>query len=231
MQVPFGYAGGIYDRDTKLVRFGARDYDPEISRWTSKDPIGFGGGQGNLYQYVGGDCVNFIDPSGLEPLKECKNNQPLFKNKKIDAEAKRLADKKISTEPRIAKQECEWGTMIEARNELKAPANSKIPDWEGEPGRVQCGETGAVGIDSSGSLYHEPVADIHSHPPSKGPLLFSDSEERYEGVTNADVQLADQSCLPSYIFDSTGEVKKYIPDPTIPKAQRFIVVRPALRPD
>jgi uncharacterized protein RhaS with RHS repeats len=25
---PFGYAGGIYDRDTGLVRFGARDYNP-----------------------------------------------------------------------------------------------------------------------------------------------------------------------------------------------------------
>jgi hypothetical protein len=26
---PFGFAGGLYDRDLKLLRFGARDYDPE----------------------------------------------------------------------------------------------------------------------------------------------------------------------------------------------------------
>jgi len=29
---PFGFAGGLYDRDTNLVRFGARDYDPETGR-------------------------------------------------------------------------------------------------------------------------------------------------------------------------------------------------------
>jgi RHS repeat-associated protein len=61
---PFGFAGGLYDADTGLVRFGARDYDPEVGRWTAKDPIGFGGGQANLYEYVGGDSVNNVDPSG-----------------------------------------------------------------------------------------------------------------------------------------------------------------------
>jgi len=62
---PFGFAGGIYDRDTKLVRFGARDYDPEVGRWTAKDPIRFLGGDANLYGYVVGDPVNFVDPGGL----------------------------------------------------------------------------------------------------------------------------------------------------------------------
>lgn len=61
---PFGFAGGHYDRDTSLVRFGARDYDPSTGRWTAKDPLGFGGGQANLYAYVGNDPLNFVDPSG-----------------------------------------------------------------------------------------------------------------------------------------------------------------------
>jgi RHS repeat-associated protein len=49
---PFGFAGGLQDPDTKLVRFGARDYDPETGRWTTKDPIRFAGGDANLYGYV-----------------------------------------------------------------------------------------------------------------------------------------------------------------------------------
>ncbi len=64
---PFGFAGGIYDGDTKFTRFGARDYDTEIGRWTSKDPILFDGGGTNLYGYVLNDPINFIDINGLEP--------------------------------------------------------------------------------------------------------------------------------------------------------------------
>jgi RHS repeat-associated protein len=63
-KVPFGFAGGLYDQDTQLVRFGYRDYDAFSGRWTAKDPIGFAGGDGNLYGYVLGDPVNFVDPTG-----------------------------------------------------------------------------------------------------------------------------------------------------------------------
>ena len=62
---PFGFAGGMYDSDTGLTRFGARDYDAEVGRWTSKDPISFAGGDSNLYGYVLNDPVNLVDPLGL----------------------------------------------------------------------------------------------------------------------------------------------------------------------
>ena len=41
---PFGFAGGLADDSTKLVRFGARDYEPGVGRWTGKDPARFLGG-------------------------------------------------------------------------------------------------------------------------------------------------------------------------------------------
>ena len=63
---PFGFAGGLYDRDTGLVRFGARDYDPVSGRWTAKDPIGFGGRHPNLYTYASADPINRIDANGLQ---------------------------------------------------------------------------------------------------------------------------------------------------------------------
>ncbi len=73
--VPFGFAGGLYDRDTKLVRFGYRDYDPETGRWTAKDPILFAGGDTNLYGYCLNDPINFVDPPGLESLGESIGRQ------------------------------------------------------------------------------------------------------------------------------------------------------------
>ena len=65
---PFTFAGGLYDQDTKLIRFGARDYNPVTGRWMQKDPIGFSGGDTNLYRYVNNDPVNFIDPMGRKMI-------------------------------------------------------------------------------------------------------------------------------------------------------------------
>jgi RHS repeat-associated protein len=64
--MPFGFAGGVYDADTRLVRFGARDLDPLVGRWTSKDPIRFDSADvPNMYLYSNADPANRKDSTGL----------------------------------------------------------------------------------------------------------------------------------------------------------------------
>jgi len=63
--VPFGFAGGLHDRDTGLVRFGFRDYESDIGRWSAKDPVGFWGGDIDLYGYCLSDPINWLDSVGL----------------------------------------------------------------------------------------------------------------------------------------------------------------------
>ena len=62
---PFGFAGGLHEPLGGLVRFQARTYDPFVGRFLSRDPLGFAGGQVNLYQYALGDPINNVDPTGL----------------------------------------------------------------------------------------------------------------------------------------------------------------------
>ena len=76
---PFGFAGGLYDPQTRLVRFGARDYDARIGRWMSRDPIAFPDlrpcGGSNLYLYACGAPTSDLDPSGLAVDIKCGAGQ------------------------------------------------------------------------------------------------------------------------------------------------------------
>lgn len=59
------WVGKQYDRETGLIEMGVRPYDPMDGRFLSRDPIGFEGGDVNLFAYVGNNVINKIDPSGL----------------------------------------------------------------------------------------------------------------------------------------------------------------------
>jgi len=61
----FLYTARPFDADTGLQNNLNRWYDAVVGRWVSEDPIGFGGGDGNLYRYVRNAPVHGRDPSGL----------------------------------------------------------------------------------------------------------------------------------------------------------------------
>jgi RHS repeat-associated protein len=66
----FGYTGRDWDSDTNLQYNRARWYDPTTGRWLSQDPIGFAGGDANLYRYVKSRSTSLTDPSGLSPTQD-----------------------------------------------------------------------------------------------------------------------------------------------------------------
>jgi RHS repeat-associated protein len=50
--------------ETGLHQNHMRDYDPALGRYAQPDPIGLNGGP-HVYNYVGQDPLNYVDPRGL----------------------------------------------------------------------------------------------------------------------------------------------------------------------
>ena len=65
---PFQWVGGsgYYRDNSKRVHVRARNFYVNLGRWAETDPIGFGGGDYNLYRYVKNRFVVATDPSGLD---------------------------------------------------------------------------------------------------------------------------------------------------------------------
>lgn len=76
---PYAYTGREWDKETGLYYYRARYYDPMEGRFISRDPIGFKGGdvnlygyvdsvgkpQTNLYAYTDNNPIRYTDPYGL----------------------------------------------------------------------------------------------------------------------------------------------------------------------
>ena len=57
---------------TGLYYYRARYYSPQLQRFISEDPVGFDGGDTNLYAYVSNDPCNNTDPTGQwAPVVRC----------------------------------------------------------------------------------------------------------------------------------------------------------------
>ncbi|WP_157732174.1 RHS repeat domain-containing protein [Thermogutta terrifontis] len=72
----FLFTGRPFDSDTQLQNNLHRWYDATVGRWLSEDPIGFAGGDGNLYRYVGNVTQSRVDPLGLQIAIELPPPRP-----------------------------------------------------------------------------------------------------------------------------------------------------------
>jgi RHS repeat-associated protein len=68
VQNPFRFPGQYYDQETGLHYNYFRYYNPQTGRYITPDPIGLEGGI-NLFAYVRGNPLRWIDPFGLDYLE------------------------------------------------------------------------------------------------------------------------------------------------------------------
>ena len=74
---PFTFTGREYDPESGLYYYRARYYDPRAGRFLTRDPIGFAGGDVNLYRYVHNNPVKWADPLGLQTREEIIRWSPM----------------------------------------------------------------------------------------------------------------------------------------------------------
>lgn len=72
---PFRYTGREWDAATELYHYRARQYDPDTGRFLQEDPIGFFGGDLNIYRYVGSNPISSKDPSGTTAVETSGTNR------------------------------------------------------------------------------------------------------------------------------------------------------------
>lgn len=114
-----GFVGGTNDSSTGLVHLGAREYDPDIGRFISIDPIIDEGDpqQMNGYAYANNSPVTFSDPDGLK--YKCANPRQCdgsAAQQRADAAKRR----KWEAEQRRARAEQARKERIRARNQAAA---------------------------------------------------------------------------------------------------------------
>jgi RHS repeat-associated protein len=61
---PFTYTSREWEKEIGIYFYRARYYDPEMGRFLSEDPIGFDGGDVNIFRYCLNSPTNHVDASG-----------------------------------------------------------------------------------------------------------------------------------------------------------------------
>ncbi len=188
----FAYTGRELD-PTGLDFFRARYYNPTLQRFISKDPIGFSGGDVDLYAYASNSPTNFIDPSG-------KSNPIVHLLETYDAG--RAAGLGIGDSLNLAVQ----ATLVDVGTQATNASNTNIHAMAGQlpDGSYQTPEQAFNGaaavVDSNGAspghidpfaihTIEDSYSGSHNYQPDRDPLLGfkrshfgPDSDYHYDAI-------------------------------------------------
>jgi RHS repeat-associated protein len=126
----YRYTGRERDTQTGLSYHGARYYIPWLGRWASCDPAGLIDGP-NLYAYVRGNPVSYLDPTGRCKKKARARDEPEDEEKK--EEEKKEAQEEGTAEPagkrtRFRPLEAEEGPLEAEEGPLQAEEGRPAED-------------------------------------------------------------------------------------------------------
>jgi RHS repeat-associated protein len=143
----FGFTGHFQDEGTGLTLAWFRNYEPNLGRWLSRDPIGERGGM-NLYGYVGNRPVQTWDPFGLSSCLDLLRN----------------VDLNDSCAPDTGKQRHQnWPGGVSV-NDLLKPAS--IPMWINnvKPGGTSDFKTGGAQYENIGNFAYGVTGYVNGIP-------------------------------------------------------------------
>ena len=162
----FGYHSNL--NPAGLLLAGARWYSPHLKRWVSRDPIRYNGGV-NLYEYVLGNPVNLVDPSGLEAGDDDDDGipdglkppvlNPVAPGGGADIDHNGKPDFPITGGGGGGRRG--WGDGLPVRG---GPPNGSLSNGRGDEGTIRdYGSNGVVTRDNDYGHNHKGSGDPHIH--------------------------------------------------------------------
>ena len=152
-----GHAGGLVDPMTGLIEHGHRSYDPELARWTRRDPRLSTAILTNLHAYCSGDPINRIDPHGLQDsgsgVSVCSNEWLGV----LDHGSVKVGDRVYGWDPSVDRSK--WTDQTAAKARDKTFECEEVPDVDPEcvMAQIQDAAGNFRGVSSIDTPYIPPI--------------------------------------------------------------------------